>query len=363
MIPDLSIIVPTLNEQDNIVPLIERLRTVLHGIKWEVIFVDDNSLDGTLETLQALARKDDRVRYIRRVGRGGLASACLDGLSASSAPYLAVMDADLQHDETILPDMYKKIQEDDVDLVVGSRYIEEGGTRLWDERRHALSRTATRLAHLALKVDISDPMSGFFMLTRHFLYRVQDGVSGLGFKILLDLITASNTPVRVVEIPFVFRPRHAGTSKLDALVVWEYLLLLVDKTIGQYIPVRFVMFILVGALGSIFHVGILGFLLKIMEIPFLMSQSIATFFAMTANFLGNNLFTYRDKRLKGISIFYGLILFYVVCAIGAFVNVRVADYLFRNNIIWWLAGLLGAMIGAVWNYATSSVLVWPYKRK
>jgi dolichol-phosphate mannosyltransferase len=363
MIPDLSIIVPTLNEQDNIVPLIERLRTVLIGIKWEVIFVDDNSQDGTLDVLQALARQDERVRYIRRIERWGLASACLDGLSASSAPYLAVMDADLQHDETILPEMYKKIQEGELDLVIGSRYVSEGGIKLWDQRRQFMSRIATRLARLALRVDISDPMSGFFMLNRHFLYEVQDRVSGLGFKILLDLIASSKTPIRFAEVPFVFRPRHTGTSKLDALVVWEYLLLLFDKTIGQYIPVRFVMFVLVGALGSIFHVGILGLLLHFMEMSFLMSQSVATFFAITVNFVGNNLFTYRDKRLKGIAILQGLILFYLVCAIGAFINIRVAVYLFRHDIIWWLAGLLGAMIGAVWNFATSSVLVWPYKRK
>lgn len=363
MIPDLSIIVPTLNERDNIVPLIERLRTVLLGIKWEVIFVDDNSQDGTLDVLQALARQDERIRYIHRVGRWGLASACLDGLSASSAPYLAVMDGDLQHDETILPEMYKKIQGDDLDLVIGSRYAREGGIGHWGQQRHFMSQTATHLARQALRVDISDPMSGFFMMTRHFLYRVQDQVTGRGFKILLDLITSSKTPVRIDEIPFVFRPRHAGTSKLDTLVIWEYFLLLFDKTIGQYVPFRFVMFILVGTLGSLFHVCILGLLLHVMKISFLLSQSIATFIAMTANFVGNNLFTYRDKRLKGIAILHGLLLFYLVCAMGAFANISVADYLFKHDIIWWVAGLLGAMIGAVWNYATSSILVWPYKKK
>jgi len=363
MIPDLSIIVPTLNERDNIVPLIERLRTVLIGIKWEVIFVDDNSSDNTLDVLQILARQDERVRYIRRVGRWGLSSACLEGLSSSSAPFLAVMDADLQHDETILPEMFKRIQEDNLDLVVGSRYVREGGIGHWNQPRHIMSQTATLLTRLALRVDISDPMSGFFMITRNFLYQVQGRVTGRGFKILVDLVTSSKTPVRFEEVPFVFRPRHTGTSKLDTLVVWEYVLLLVDKTMGQFVPFRFIMFVFVGALGSIFHVGILGLLLHVMEIPFLISQSIATFIAMTINFVGNNLFTYRDNRLRGKTVLHGLLLFYLICAIGAFVNIGVADYLFRHDIIWWLAGLLGAMIGAVWNYATSSVIVWPFNRR
>src|SRR5437016_7311478 len=173
MIPDLSIIVPTLNERDNIIPFVTRLGQVLDGAKWEVIFVDDDSQDGTLDVLQGLARRDERVRYIHRVGRRGLSSACLEGMSSSSAPYLAVMDADLQHDETILPEMYQKLQASELDLVIGSRYVGQGSCGDWDQRRYFISRLATRLAGMTLKADVADPMSGFFMTTRDFFYRVQ----------------------------------------------------------------------------------------------------------------------------------------------------------------------------------------------
>jgi dolichol-phosphate mannosyltransferase len=358
MIPDLSIIVPTLNERDNIVPLVKRLGQVLDGAKWEVIFVDDDSQDGTLDVLQSLARRDERVRYIHRVGRRGLSSACLEGMSASSAPYLAVMDADLQHDETILPEMYQKLQASDLDLVIGSRYIGEGSCGDWNQRRYFISRVATRLAGMTLKADVADPMSGFFMLTRKFFYRVQRRVTGLGFKVLLDLIASAERPVQFAEVPFVFRLRQRGTSKLDTLVAWEYFLLLLDKMVGPYIPLRFVMFIIAGSFGAMFHVSILWLLWGKISTSFLMAQFTATMIAMTINFISNNYFTYYDKRLKGWKIIWGMLLFYSVCAIGAIVNLRLALYLFENGILWWLSGLLGAMVGAVWNYGASSVLVW-----
>ncbi len=358
MIPDLSIIVPTLNERDNIIPFVTRLGQVLDGAKWEVIFVDDDSQDGTLDVLQSLARRDERVRYIHRVGRRGLSSACLEGMSASSAPYLAVMDADLQHDETILPEMYQKLQASDLDLVIGSRYIGQGSCGEWNQGRYLVSRVATRLAGMTLKADVADPMSGFFILTREFFYRVQRHVTGLGFKILLDLIASAEKPVRFAEVPFVFRVRQAGRSKLDTLVAWEYFVLLLDKFLGPYIPVRFLMFIVAGSFGALFHVSLLWLPSVKLSTSFLIAQFTATLIAMTINFLSNNYFTYYDKRLKGWEIIRGMLLFYSVCAVGAIVNLRLALYLFEHGVIWWLAGLLGAMVGAVWNYGASSVLVW-----
>ncbi|MEM7222072.1 MAG: glycosyltransferase family 2 protein [Pseudomonadota bacterium] len=358
MIPELSIIVPTLNEAPNIEELVRRLDDCLAGVDWEVVFVDDDSTDGTLDVLQSLARRDPRVRYLHRVGRAGLSSACLEGFGSSCAPYMAVMDADLQHDERLLPEMLASLRRNEADLVVGSRYTGDGGVGDWSALRARMSRLATDLARLVLRVPLTDPMSGFFMIKRELYQRCLHRVSGKGFKILLDLVTSVAGAVRVKELPFEFRQRHAGHSKLDTLVIYEYFLVIADKLIGRYIPVNFVIFSAVGCLGAVLHLAILGMLLKGSGVQFLYAQAAATVFAMTANFLLNNAFTYRAMRLKGMAVLSGLFLFYSVCAIGAFANIRTAEYLYELSVPWWGAGLIGAVIGAVWNYAVSSIVVW-----
>lgn len=362
MTPELSLIIPTLNEQGNIAPLIERLQIALAGIRWEIIFVDDNSTDGTLALLQSYAQSDARIRYIRRVGRKGLSSACLEGMASSSAPLLAVMDADLQHDEKILPAMLEKLQAGNLDIVIGSRYQECPISEDWSPIRRKISRTGIWLAQRILRVQVSDPLSGFFMLTRELFESTVQRVSGKGFKILLDMLVATNGNVRYAELPFTFRPRHAGESKLDTLVISEYALLLFDKTLGAYIPTRFFMFVCVGMLGAMLHLGILWTFLYALAMPFIIGQGVATFTAIGLNFLLNNIFTYRNDRLTGSAVLRGLVFFYIICSLGAFVNVLIASFLFQHAIQWWLAGLLGAIIGGVWNYAMSSVFVWPWKK-
>ena len=358
MIPILSVIVPTLNERDNVEEIVRRLDVCLKGIDWEVIFVDDDSRDGTLDVLQRMARLDSRVRYLHRIGRGGLSSACLEGFASSSAPYLAVMDADLQHDETKLPVLLDALRDGNTDLAVGTRYMDGGGTGAWSESRLSVSKAATSLTQVLLKVPLRDPMSGFFMLTRELYERSCRRVSGKGFKILLDIVTSAEGSVRVKEVPFEFSQRVAGESKLDTLVIYEYFLVIADKLLGRYVPVNFVLFSAVGCLGALLHLTVLGLLFKGAEVSFLHAQAVAAIMAMSANFVLNNLFTYRAKRLRGTAFLSGLFLFYAVCAIGAFVNIRVAEYLYGLSVPWWGAGLLGATIGAVWNYAVSSILVW-----
>lgn len=362
MIAELAIVIPTLNERDNIDPLVERLDAALDSVIWEAIFVDDASTDGTHERLHELARSDERIRYIRRLGRQGLSSACLEGMAASSAPYLAIMDADLQHDETLLTKMHQLLAQDDADIVVGSRYMDGGGVGDWPEDRQRLSRMATRLGNAMLRVKLTDPLSGFFMLKRDVFERAAPRTSGQGFKILLDLITSTDGSIRIKELPFVFRQRHAGQSKLDTLIALEYLLLLLDKTIGRYIPVRFVMFVGVGSFGALLHVGVLGVLVRIIGTTFVVGQTTATVLAMILNFVLNNVLTHRDRRLQGLAFARGLTLFMVISAVGAIANVRIAVLLFDNSIVWWLAGLLGAVVGAVWNYAVSAVFVWSRAR-
>lgn len=358
MMPELTIVVPTLNERENVPRLVERLDRVLRGIAWEAVFVDDDSDDGTLEVLHDLARRDPRIRYIHRIGRAGLSSACLEGMASSSAPFLAVMDADLQHDERLLSDMLEALRGDEADLVVGSRYVDGGGMAGWSGPRKMLSRIATLLAKPVLRVRLEDPMSGFFMLTRALYRRSVRRVSGQGFKLLLDILASAAGAVRVKELPFEFRTRVSGVSKLGSLVMYEYFLLLADKLVGRYIPIRFVIFCAVGCFGAVLHLSVLGSLLYLAGRDFVFAQTVATIMAMTVNFTLNNIFTYRARQLKGWDLLSGLFFFYAVCAVGAFVNIQVAGYLFGLHVPWCGAGLMGAIIGSVWNYGVSSIVVW-----
>jgi dolichol-phosphate mannosyltransferase len=356
--PELTIVVPTFNEHDNIVPLLDGLKSVLGGITWEAIFVDDDSPDGTAEAVRAAGRHDTRVRCIQRIGRRGLAGACIEGILASSAPYVAVMDADLQHDEAILPQMLEALRNGGCDMVVGSRYVEGGGVGDWSTQRQRASSLATRLAHLVTKTDIADPMSGFFMLRRPVFESVMRGLSTQGFKILLDILATAQTPLRIKEIPYQFRQRVAGASKLDTLVAWEFAMLLADKLVGHIVPVRFLLFAFIGGLGVFVHMGVLAAGLKLFGLSFVGAQTTAAFVAMTVNFLLNNLFTYADHRLKSWRILRGLVSFYVICSFGAAANVGVASYLFAQQQVWWVAGIAGIIVGSVWNYAVSSIFTW-----
>jgi dolichol-phosphate mannosyltransferase len=353
---ELSVIVPAFNERGNVAELLERLRATLTGVDWEVIYVDDDSPDGTADAVRACAHVDRRVRCIQRVGRRGLSSAVIEGVMASSAPMVAVIDADLQHDETLLPRMLERMRRDSLDVVIGSRYVDGGGTGDWNDARAKLSRLATRLSRLVVRQPLSDPMSGFFMISRPAFERAVHRLSGQGFKILLDLFASSPEPYRFAELPYTFRSRVHGESKLDGLVVWEYLMLLLDKRLGQFVPARFALFISVGASGLVIHLITLALALE--RFSFGSAQLMASFVAMVTNFLINNALTYRDRRLRGGRLLIGLLTFVAVCAVGAVANVRFAVDAFERDYSWWASGIAGAVVGAVWNYSMSSLLTW-----
>jgi dolichol-phosphate mannosyltransferase len=360
---ELAVVIPTLDERDNIEPLLERLEQTLTGIAWEAIFVDDDSRDGTAELVRRIALADRRVRVVHRVGRRGLASACLEGMMASAAPYLAVMDADLQHDETLIPRMFEAIRGSDLDLVVASRNLAPDGMGEFAAGRVRLSRLGAALSRLVLRsAKLSDPMSGFFLLRREFLHRVIRRSSGIGFKILLDLVASSPEPVRLAELPFRFRTRLRGESKLDINVGVEYVYLVADKLIGDYIPVRFFAFVASGVPGLLVHVVTLGGLLEAGQ-PFFAANVVATGLAMTLNFFINNWFTYRDTRLKGWQIPRGLLVFYVACSVGALASFAVADFLYDKQVAWYVAGPAGMAVASVWNYGASQVLAWRRRRQ
>jgi dolichol-phosphate mannosyltransferase len=359
---ELTIVIPTLNEEGNIEGLVAKLRAALQGVRWEGIFVDDDSRDGTRAVITRLAREDGRIRLLHRIGRRGLSSACIEGIQASTAPFVAVMDADLQHDETLLSAMLATLRNTGCDVVVGSRYVAGGDIEGWDARRAEFSNLATRLGKVILKVPVADPMSGFFMVRRDAFDASVRRLSAIGFKILVDLLASAPRPLKVQELPYHFRLRVAGESKLDALVAWEYLILLADKTVGRYVPVRFAMFAAIGLAGLGLHLMVLWLALNIGKASFPWAQGTATGVAMVANFTLNNWLTYRDRQLKGWGFLKGLISFMLVCGIGAVANVGLASFLVgREQSSWWLAGIAGAAMSAVWNYAVSGVFTWKAK--
>ena len=357
-LPVLSVIVPTFNERDNVTTLFRRLATALAGLAWEVIFVDDNSPDGTWEVVRSLARQDPRIRCVRRIGRRGLSGACIEGILASSAPHVAVIDADLQHDETQLPKMLALLQGGAADLVVGSRYIEGGSADSFDKQRAGASALATEVAKRVLRVKVADPMSGFFMIRRDRFEQLAPQLSTLGFKILLDIVATARGDLRVKEIPYTFGSRLHGESKLDSMVALDFVGLVLAKLTNDAVSLRFLLFAMVGSTGLVVHLTTLFVALRIFEAPFPQAQACGALVAMTSNFILNNFLTYRDQRLKGFAILRGLLLFYLVCSVGLFANVGVAFSVYDQEPIWWLAGAAGALMGVVWNYAMSGLFVW-----
>lgn len=358
-VAELAIVIPTLNECRNVAPLIERLDRVLGGIGWEAIFVDDDSTDGTRDEIRAMARHDPRVRSLHRIGRRGLASACIEGALASSAPFIAVLDADMQHDERLLPAMLRTLKSEPLDIVVGSRYIAGGGMGPLSVGRVRISGLATRLSRRILRADIADPMSGYFVIRRDAFDRAVRGLSGIGFKILMDLFASAPEPLRFKELPYEFGPRVHGDSKLDTLVVWEYVMLVGDKLVGHIVPVRFLSFALVGGSGMVVNFVALWVMNRLLGLEFALSLGVSTIVAMASNYVLNNLLTYRDLRLRGWAFLRGFLSFFMVCAAGAVANVGAGKLIYDEGFAWWVAGgIVGPLVSAVWNYAVSGVFTW-----
>lgn len=365
----LAVVLPTFNERNNLAPMVDRLDAALKGIAWEAIIVDDHSPDGTSDEARAIALRDARVRVIERIGRRGLSSAAIEGMCATAAPVVAVMDADHQHDPALLPEMLAAVTSGDYDLAYASRFCEGASTEAWGRPdRVKVSGFANNLARRVTGVTLSDPMSGYFMLRTETLRADAHRLSGVGFKILLDILATVETPLRVKEFPMSFAARADGESKLDRTVVFEFLVGLYDKWLGRIIPTRFALFGTIGALGVVVHMAVLSAFLAVFGGPpirgqlvtaFEVGQTVAALTAMTFNFFLNNALTYADKRLTGfVPLLRGWAKFGLTCLIGLTANVGVAAILVRYGIHEYPAALVGIVIASVWNFALSSKFVW-----
>jgi dolichol-phosphate mannosyltransferase len=356
--PTLSVVVPTYRESANVPVLFERVKAALEGVPWEMIVVDDDSPDGTAEIAFSLAAADSRMRCLRRVNRSGLAGAVVEGWMASSADLVAVIDGDLQHDETILPEMYRALAGGLGNLAIGTRAV--------DERRGGLSPGRQKLSDLGAwffrrvtGTPVTDPMSGFFMIRREIVTGLAPRLSSDGFKILVDVLLSAGGDLKIVEIPYLFRERLRGQSKLTPLVGLDFLGLVAHHASGGILPIRFVLFALIGAIGLIVHVAALLALRHWLgPADFNSAQLVATLVAMASNFILNNEITYRTYRYRGLNMIPGFAGFALGCSVGALANLDVASWLYTWNRTWWVAGLAGAILSVVWNYAVSTNLVW-----
>ena len=359
-ITELSIVVPTYNEKTNIYKLIKSLQVVLKEVNWEIIFVDDNSPDKTADEVRKISQVNSKVHIIHRIGRRGLSSACIEGAISASSKYVLIMDADMQHDEKIITKMLNTIKNENYNLVVGSRYVDGASASAGLSKiRENGSKLAIWMSQLILKpIQLSDTMSGFFMFERQLFVKYADFFSPNGFKILLDFIICAKKEIKLKEIGYLMRARYSGDSKMNHAIVIEYLQLLIDHSIGKIFPARFIFFILVGASGLFLHLLNLFIFYKIFSYDFYTSQFIATGISITSNYLINNIFTFRDRMLKGVRLIFGLLSFYVICGIGAWSNLAISSKLFDSDFNWMIAGIIGAGISSIWNYSVSSRLTW-----
>jgi dolichol-phosphate mannosyltransferase len=362
-IPTLSIIVPTYQEAVNIPILFERVKVALNSVPWEMIVVDDDSPDGTSNVAFALAAEDHRLRCLRRVNRSGLAGAVIEGWMSSSADFVAVIDGDLQHDESVLWEMYGALAQGLGNLAIGTR-LREPGVRSLSPARQRLSDMGAWFFRQIAGAAVTDPMSGFFMIRREVVSRLAPRLSPDGFKILVDVILSAAGSLKVVEVPYAFRNRNAGESKLTPLVGVDFLGLVVRHATAGVLPIRFVLFAMIGAVGLVVHIAALSAVRHWFGLlSFDSGQLIAALVAMASNFILNNEITYRSYRYRGLSLITGFAGFVLGCSVGAIANIDVASWLYNDNQTWWIAGLAGALLSVVWNYAVSTNLIWRPDRR
>lgn len=359
---ELCIVIPTLNERDNVPVVLQRLAAALDGIDYEVIFVDDDSSDGTSARVRNAAACSRNVRVLQRIGRRGLASACIEGMLATAAPFVAVMDGDGQHDERILPEMLRHLRSGTIDLAVGSRNREGGSMGDFSPMRVALSGMGRRLSGVSRHAELTDPMSGFFAVRRDFFQGLAHQLTGTGFKILLDIVLSAKGRVRIAEVPYRFGARQHGSSKLNLLVGLEYMELLLDKALGHYLPIRFVLFGLVGLVGVGMHLLLLALLLHASRGAFVGSQAYATAVVMVLNYVLNNAITFRTRARRGWQFWTGMFSFCLACSVGLVANLAISNQAYRAGIAWPIAAILGLIVSGVWNYGVTSIAIWRARR-
>ena len=353
----ISLIIPTYNEHDNIIPLTQRLNHVLSGHSYEIVFIDDNSADGTAE-LAASLKDEYPIKVIVRKNKRGLASAVVDGLKVTSGHIIAVMDADLQHPPELVPDLLREI-EAGADVAVASRYVKGGGCQGWGLTRRLMSKGAGFLAHLLLPAtrQVSDPMSGFFMFNREVVAEAQ--LKPTGYKILLEILMVGKFQ-SVAEVPYTFVTRERGKSKLNARQQIDYLkhILSLMRRTGEL--ARFIKFCLVGISGVGVNMGLLWLLTELGGLFYLLSAAISIETSIITNFLLNNYFTFADRNKQGVKPLFGRLLkFNLVSLAGLGINMAILWLLTEGlGLFYMVSNIVGIAAATLWNYLVNNWWTW-----
>ena len=353
----ISVIIPSYNERNNVSPLVKRIDRALSNYDYSILFVDDDSSDGTAHLAQALSSKFPIQVLVRRDKRG-LASAVTDGLENTAGQIIVVMDADLQHPPELIPELLMKM-DDGADLAIASRYVEEGNCEGWGIIRRIISKGAILIAHLLLPPTskIQDPMSGFFTFRRRALADVK--LQPIGYKILLEMLVLGSFH-KVVEVPYTFRNRSSGESKLGTKIQINYLQHIFSLMKRTSELQRVFKFILVGLSGVFVNMGLLWALTQSAGLQLQAASAIAIESSIISNFFFNNYFTFRDRRSPAWKItLRRLLKFNMVSLVGLAINLGILTLLTTVfGIYYLLANLIGIVVAALWNYLLSTSWTW-----
>ena len=369
----LSVISPTLNEVENVPRLVEQLARALRDIDYEILIVDDNSADLTWSVAQEISSTNPRVRTLRRMQNPGLGAAVIDGFSAAEGDVIACIDADLQHDPSILPKMLKELQKG-TDVVVGSRHVDGGSTGEWDRFRRFQSWMATKTAQFLLGIRLKDPMSGYFLLSRKDFCEVKDDLNGKGFKILLEILASLRTS-KIKEVPYTFRSRARGQSKLSGRVIFQYFHQVWRLcSSSRHLSIRFLKSAVVGGIGVLINLFVMVLLLKLTKIQNWRASAIASLAANVQNYVLHSVWSYVTDARKDFRKLQGYFSYLLVSAAGLVVTT--ASY---AGLGWALAHtplmdpgaptlafsarlscqFVAIVLGIRFNYALNKIFAWP----
>lgn len=353
---NISIVIPTFNEKDNIIQLFNEIKNSLGNtnISWEAIFVDDSNNDETTNVIRTLQNYESNVILIKRIENRGLSSALIQGALSSSSEYVLFMDADLQHPPKKILNLYNEIKNNNYDVVSASRFLEDN--KLLKQKRYKASSFVNYLLRRLFKINYSDILTGFFIINRNFFFNNYKKLSNIGFKLLLDIILSNKNKIKYNEISFEFQKRYTGESKLNSKVFIDFIILIIDKITGRIIPGRYFIYSLIGSFGILFQLISFSFLLNYINFNYSLITSIIL--TIYFNFSLNNQFTYSDLKKKGKNFYYGLLKYYFFCSFGALFNFISAKLFYENIPNIYLAVLIGAFIGSIWNYSMNTSYNW-----
>ena len=359
---DISFVLPSFNERNNILPLLDELLELSDVYELELIVIDDNSTDGTSSLVRERAKKNRRIRLINRLGRSGLSSAIKEGCINATGEVIAIMDTDGQHEVSSIKVAIQKLLDNRLDLVIGSRFLNESSIQGLSQKREGGSIIANSFARFSLPTQYShltDFMSGCLVFKRQSCISLIEQIDVNGFKFLYELLAISKGSLKVNETPLSFQPRTYGTSKLDMAIVWDFLISLVHTILRRTIPRKAISFAFVGATGVFVQLITSFTLMSFSKIAFEQALPFAVVIAASSNFLINNWLTFRSNRLRNKALIIGLIKFLLVSSLPIIANVGLAtsfySYISQNALFSQLAGIIVVFI---WNYAASSRLVW-----